>query len=43
MLKLHHIFQGEYTIFNYINFDGGERNICCNCVGDLRWRASKIN
>ena len=34
-LFLHHVFQGGYVVLNYINFDGAERKICCNCVDNL--------
>ena len=34
-LRLHHVYQGEYVILNYIDFDGGEWNICNDCVDKL--------
>ena len=35
---LYHIFQGEYVAMNEIDIDGGERNICHNCVQEIQGR-----
>ena len=34
--RLHHICQGGYVVWNYIDFDGAERNICYDCVDELQ-------
>ena len=34
-LRLNHIYQGEYVILYFIDFEGGERKICHNCVDKL--------
>ena len=36
--RLHHVCQGWYLLFNYIDFDGAKRKICRNFVGKLRGR-----
>ena len=33
---MHHVFQGGYVILGYIDFDGAERKICCNCFDKLQ-------
>ena len=33
--RLHHVCQGGYVAMHKINFDGGERKICCCCVGEI--------
>ena len=35
-LHLHHICKGVCVLLNYIDFDGAERNIFCDCVDELR-------
>ena len=35
-LCLYHVCQGEHVIFNYIDFDRGERKICRNCVDKIQ-------
>ena len=35
-LHLYPIFEGEYVVLNDINFDGEERNICRDCVNEIR-------
>ena len=34
--RLHQFFQEKYVLLNYINFEGGKRNICCNCVSNIK-------
>ena len=33
---LHHVYQGVYVVMNEIGLDGGEQNICRNCVDKIR-------
>ena len=35
---LHHVWQGECVAMNEIYLDGGEQNICCNCVDKIHGR-----
>ena len=35
-LYLHQVFQGEYVILNYIDFDRAEQKICRDCVDEIR-------
>ena len=42
-MRLHHVFQGEYLVLDYNDFDGAERNICRGCVDKIRgWGKSEI-
>ena len=34
-LSLYQVCQGYYVLLNDIDFEGGERNICPNCVGNI--------
>ena len=34
--RLHHVCQGEYVAMHEINIDGAEREICRECVDNLR-------
>ena len=36
--RFHHVYQGGYVAMNEINLDGGERNICHDCVEEIRGR-----
>ena len=36
--RFHHVCQGEYVILNYIDFDGAEQKIYCDCVDKIRGR-----
>ena len=35
-LRFNHVCQGEYVVLNDIDFDRAERNICRDCVDELR-------
>ena len=37
-LLLDHVCQVDYVVLNYIDFEGAERNICHDCVDELRGR-----
>ena len=38
--RFHHVCQGEYVILNYIDFDGAEQKIYCDCVDKIRGRVN---
>ena len=35
-LRLNHVYQGEYVLLNYIDFDEAERNIFRDCVDKIK-------
>ena len=36
--RSYHVCQEEYVLLNYVDFGGAERNVCRNCVENIRVR-----